>query len=99
MVGLYYESQTFGWKSLISTKKPRKENLRGLRVRYVNILERKLFSHPDFTVDPGISPDPAIAARGLSPPIGNWERTPSPCPEGTYAVNREYSRAGSGCQW
>ena len=31
------------------------------------------FSHPDYTVGSGISPDqPLIAGRGLLPPVGNY---------------------------
>jgi hypothetical protein len=70
---------------VLSIKKPRKIILRGLIGKYVKILERRLFSHPDFTVDPGISPGPAIAARGLLPPIGNWEVVfPHPAPKKVF---------------
>ncbi|MGD0006103.1 MAG: hypothetical protein ABSE06_17965, partial [Anaerolineaceae bacterium] len=37
------------------------------------------------TVASGVSPDPApCRARGVSPPIGNWDHDPAPCPEGLY---------------
>jgi hypothetical protein len=44
-----------------------------------------VFSHPDYTVGSGTSPDPPLRSnrsRAL-PPIGNWECqcVPSPCPE------------------
>src|SRR5581483_1014760 len=44
-----------------------------------------VFSHPDYTVGPGTSPDPPLLSNGSRalPPVGNWQRirVPSPCPE------------------
>jgi len=67
------------------------------------------FYHPDYTVGPGFSPDPALRLAGsiyIIPPIGNWhlaimDPCTSPCPEGFveyFVVGVKYTLTAVLCQ-
>jgi len=58
------------------------------------------FFHPDFTVDPGISPGRALEALvGFYHRSGIGSYSSAPCPEGAYLTfKHEYSPCKSVCQ-
>jgi hypothetical protein len=43
-----------------------------------------LFFHPDYTVDPGIAPDPAPQRSWVMTTDRELGRCPSPCPEDLF---------------
>jgi len=83
----------------ISSKKPRSNFAPGLKKSGKrSLLERRLFFHPDFTVDPGISPGPADSARGLYHRSGIGKFSSLTLPRRIYLIDLEYIFRISACQ-
>jgi hypothetical protein len=67
-------------------KKPRKYNFSGANAYgTLNRHVKKAFYHPDYTVGPGVSPDPAPKRSRAIPPIRNWRlSSPHPAPKALH---------------